>query len=803
MLQLTNIVKAYQVGEFKQRALDGVSLSFGERGFVSILGESGSGKTTFLNLIGGLDRYDEGDLIINGKSTKQFKDADWDAYRNNSIGFVFQSYNLISHISVLANVEIAMTLSGISPKERREKARKILSRVGLEKHINKKPTQLSGGQKQRVAIARAVTNDPDIIMMDEPTGALDTETSDEIMTLVREVFTDKLVIMVTHNEQLAKDVSDRIIRLQDGKVIDDTNPYQPSSEPSKYVMKKTAMSFLTALRLSLSNLRTKFARTIITAFAGSIGIIGIALVLALSNGFGLEIGNLERNTLFGLPITLDENVQTPFGPPAQVITRGAEFSNQELIDQGFAIPFDPQTALRLHRNTITDEYVEYLNAMDPSWTSLIRFTYNVTLNLLNVRDGEVTVVNRGNLRLGFAPILDVLEKDYQVLAGRVPENEFELLLRVDEFNRFDSRVSIELGLGDEPIPIEDLIGTELRLVPNSIFYEKNEDNGFYRRTSDLEAAYDQAWTITIVGVVQLLEVPDFPDNSVLLYSPELPFRVIEEAQGSQLVADQLVSDVFLLGDPNSPLSVLDSPRGTTRLNALRAVGAVATPSRIDIFPSSFDNKLLLKEYLDAWNDPSDPAPLNPVNGDVWESGDGFVRTFENNRWVVTGESNVRSLEDDERILYQDLAQTITNLFGELVSTISVVLVIFAAISLVVSSIMIGIITYVSVIERTKEIGILRAIGARKKDISRLFNAETVIIGITAGTIGVAITFALSFPINSLLIQFVDTVDFDLVVLRVDHAIALVVISTTLTLISGLIPSSIAAKKDPVEALRVE
>ena len=803
MLQLFNIVKAYQVGEFKQRALDGVSLSFGERGFVSILGESGSGKTTFLNIIGGLDRYDGGDLIINGKSTKQFKDADWDAYRNNSIGFVFQSYNLISHISVLANVEIAMTLSGISKKERRDKALQILKRVGLEIHVNKKPTQLSGGQKQRVAIARAVTNDPDIIMMDEPTGALDTETSDEIMLLVKEVFTDKLVIMVTHNEPLAKNVSDRIIRLQDGKVIDDTNPYTPSTEPSSYVMKKTAMSFFTALRLSLSNLKTKFARTIITAFAGSIGIIGIALVLALSNGFGLEIGNLERNTLFGLPITLDENVQTPFGPPAQVTTRDASFSNQELIDLGFAIPFDPQAALRLHRNTITDEYIEYLEAMDPSWTSLIRYTYNVNLNFLNIRDGEVTVVNRGNLRLGFQPIQDVLDKDYQVLAGRYPENEYELILRVDEFNRFDSRVAIELGLGEEPIPLEDLIGVEIRLAPNSIFYEKNEDNGFYRRVSDLDAAYEVSWSLSIVGVVQFIEAPDFPDNSVLLYSAQLPLIVIEDAQDSDLVRDQLTSDFFLLGDPSSPLSVLDSPRGTTRTNALRAVGAISTPSRIDIFPSSFDNKLLVKDYLDAWNDPSDPAPLNPVNGDTWESGDGYIRTFNDNRWEVTGESSVRSLEDDERILYQDLAQTITNIFGELVSTISVVLVIFAAISLVVSSIMIGIITYVSVIERTKEIGILRALGARKKDISRLFNAETVIIGITAGTFGVALTYGLSFPLNALLIQFVDTVEFDLVVLRLDHAIALVLISTTLTLISGLIPSSIAAKKDPVEALRVE
>jgi len=587
------------------------------------------------------------------------------------------------------------------------------------------------------------------------------------MSLVKEVFTDKLVIMVTHNELLAKDVSDRIIRLQDGKVIDDTNPYTPSTEPSKYVMKKTAMSFFTALRLSLSNLKTKFARTIITAFAGSIGIIGIALVLALSNGFGLEIGNLERNTLFGLPITLDENVQTPFGPPAQVTTRDAEFSNQELIDLGFAIPFDPQEALRLHRNTITDEYIEYVEVMDPTWTSLIRYTYGVNLNFLNIRDGEVTVVNRGNLRLGFQPIQDVLEQDYNILSGRA------------------------------------LLGVEIRLAPNSIFYEQNEDNEFYSRVTDLESVYDESWSLSIVGVVQLIEPADFPDNSVLLYSFLLPAAVIEDAQDSDLVRDQLTSDFYLLGDPSSPLSVLDSPRGTTRTNALRSVGAISTPSRIDIFPSSFDNKLLVKDYLDAWNDPSDPVPIDPVNGDTWESGDGFIRTYNDNRWEVTGESDVRSLADDDRILYQDLAQTITNIFGELVSTISVVLVIFAAISLVVSSIMIGIITYVSVIERTKEIGILRALGARKKDISRLFNAETVIIGITAGTFGVLLTYGLSFPLNALLIQFVDTVEFDLVILRLDHAIALVLISTTLTLISGLIPSSIAAKKDPVEALRVE
>ncbi len=803
MLQLQQIIKEYKVGEFKQRALDGVTLSFGERGFVSILGESGSGKTTFLNIIGGLDRYDQGDLVINGKSTKQFKDADWDAYRNNSIGFVFQSYNLISHISVLANVEIAMTLSGISIKERRDKALAILERVGLKVHVHKKPTQLSGGQKQRVAIARAVTNDPDIIMMDEPTGALDTETSEEIMNLVKEVFTDKLVIMVTHNEALANEYSDRIIRLQDGQVIDDTNPHHPAAEPSLYQMKKTSMSFLTALRLSLSNLRTKFARTIITAFAGSIGIIGIALVLALSNGFGQEIGNLERNTLFDLPITLDENIQTPFGPPANVVTQGVEFSNRELIDQGFAIPFDPQAALRLHRNEITDEYVEYLNAMDPTWTSLIRYSYGVALNFLNLREGEVTIVNRSNLRLGFMPQADALDNDYEVLAGRLPTTEFEMIVRVDNFNRYDARVAIELGLGEEPRPLEELVGTTLRLVPNSIYYVKNDDNEFYRRADGLDEVYESAWPMEIVGVVRRLDTPDFPDNSVLLYSDQLPMRVIDDAQTSSLVADQRASDNYLLGDPNSPLSVLDSPRGVSRLNAYRRIGAVATPNRIEIFPSTFDNKLLVKDYMDAWNEPATPAPLAPVDGDIWEPGDGFVRTFSGNGWRITGESTVRSLPDEERVLYQDLAQTITNIFGELVSTISVVLVIFAAISLVVSSIMIGIITYVSVIERTKEIGILRAIGARKKDISRLFNAETVIIGITAGGLGVLITFGLSFPLNALLIRFVDTVTFDLVILRLDHAIALVIISTSLTLISGIIPSRIAATKDPVEALRVE
>lgn len=803
MLQLREIVKAYKVGEFYQRALDGVTLSFGERGFVSILGESGSGKTTFLNIIGGLDRYDSGDLIISGKSTKQFKDADWDAYRNNSIGFVFQSYNLISHISVLANVEIAMTLSGISKRERKAKALRILELVGLKAHVYKKPTQLSGGQKQRVAIARAVTNDPDIIMMDEPTGALDTETSEEIMNLVKDVFQNKLVIMVTHNEPLAKDYSDRIIRLQDGQVIDDSNPHQASEEPSLYQMKKTSMNFTTALRLSLSNLRTKFARTLITSFAGSIGIIGIALVLALSNGFDSEIGNLESDTLADLPITMDENIQTPFGPPAAVVTQGAEFSNQELIDLELAIPFDPQSALQLHRNQITDEYITYLNNMDESWTSLLRYTYGVSLNFLNMRGADLTIVNRGNLRLGFLPREASLTNDFEVVAGRLPDNDFEMLIKVDVFNRFDSRVAIELGLGEEPLPLADLVGIQLRLVPISEYFDKNEDTGFYSRTTDLQGAYDAAWQLNVVGVVRPLVAPDFPDNSVILYSSNLPAIVIEEAQQSQLVADQMASNLYLLGDPSSPLSVLDSPRGTTRTNALRTVGAVSTPSRIELFPSTFDNKALIREYLDAWNEPAVAAPLNPSIGDTWESGDGYLRTYDGAAWRMTTTSPFQALVDEDRILYQDFAQTITGFFSDLLSTISVVLVIFAAISLLVSSIMIGIITYVSVIERTKEIGILRAIGARKKDISRLFNAETIIIGVTAGTLGVLITFGMSFPINALLIRFVDTVDFDLVILRVDHGVYLILISTFLTLISGLIPSRIAAKKDPVEALRVE
>ena len=802
MLQIKNIVKVYKVGDFEQRALDGVTLSFGEKGFVSILGESGSGKTTFLNIIGGLDRYTSGDLVINGKSTKQFKDADWDAYRNNSIGFVFQSYNLISHISVLANVEMGLTLSGVGIRERREAAVRILERVGLKDHLHKKPTQLSGGQKQRVAIARSISNDPDIIMMDEPTGALDTETSEEIMSLIKEVFAEKLVIMVTHNEALALEHSDRIIRLADGQVVSDSNPYDHGDEPLHYNLKKTAMSFFTALRLSLSNLRTKFGRTFITALAGSIGIIGIALVLALSNGFGLEIANLERDTLFDLPITIDEGVQTPFGPPASVLTEGSEFSNQELIDLGFIIPFDAQAALQLHTNILTQEYIDYINAMDPEWTSNIRYSYGVNRNYLNLRDGEITTVNAGNLRLGYLPTSDLTE-EFTVLAGRLPENEYEMILRVDEFNRFESRVAIELGLGEEPIPLNDVIGTSIRLVPISEFYEKNEENGFYSRTSDLQQAYDNGWELSIVGVVQFTETPDFPDNTVIYYSDAIEELLIEEAQNSQLVADQLESDFYLLGDPNNPLSELDSPRGISRTNALRSVGAIAIPREIEIYPSTFENKSLIKEYLEAYNEPLVMSPMNPEIGDVWERGDGYSREFDGERWLITGTSETSARAEEDKIFFTDLAQSITNLFGDLITTISVVLVVFAAISLVVSSIMIGIITYVSVIERTKEIGILRALGARKKDISRLFNAETVIIGVTAGLLGVAITYGLSFPINALLIEFVDTVDNDLVLLRIDHAIYLVMISTALTLISGLIPSRIAARKDPVEALRVE
>lgn len=759
MLKLKNISKVYKVGDFEQKALDNVSVNFRDNEFVAILGESGSGKTTTLNIIGGLDRYSNGDLVINGKSTKTFKDKDWDAYRNNSIGFVFQSYNLINHISVLENVEIGMTLSGVSPTERKEKALKILEKVGLKDHMSKKPPQLSGGQKQRVAIARAVANDPDIIMADEPTGALDSETSVEIMQLIKEIFTDKLVIMVTHNNRLAHEYASRVVTLADGRIISDTDPVtEDEVDNNNYEPKRTSMSMLTALKLSLSNLRTKLGRTLTTAFAGSIGIIGVALVLALSNGLSNEITSLETDQLSSLPITITEGyevIEVGPGEDRAFTLNGEEATSDELVEEGYVIPNDPQESSEMHYNQLTEEYFDYIEDMDESLYSNIDYSYSLVMNILNESEDGVYVVDSNNLGLSTLPAENTFEDTYELVAGEFPTSTNEMLLVVDDYNQFDESLALELSLGSDPIKTEDLIGTSLVVAYNNDFYEEQGD--MYVQTTDLENAYSNGYEVTIVGIVREIESSLFGSAS-LLYSGDLQTELIEVAKDSDIALAQQEVDYFLLTGQSFETGAVNED------TALRMVGASTLPIAIQIYPNDFDDKELIKDYLDLYNE---------------------------------------GVESEDAVNYSDLAEAITGFMDELVGIISAVLVAFAAISLVVSSIMIGIITYVSVIERTKEIGVLRSLGASKKDISRLFNAETLIIGFTAGLLGIGVTYLLSGPANMLLATMVDNVNGNLVDLQLIHGVYLVAVSMVLTLVSGLIPARIAAKKDPVEALRSE
>lgn len=786
MLQLKNIKKSYTTGDFTQVALNNVSLNFRKSEFVAILGQSGSGKTTCLNIIGGLDHYDSGDLIINGKSTKQFKDSDWDAYRNNSVGFIFQSYNLIGHLSIIDNVEMGMTLSGVSSKEKHLKALEALEKVGLKDHIHKKPNQLSGGQMQRVAIARALANDPDIILADEPTGALDTSTSEQIMELIKEIADDKLVIMVTHNPELAEQYADRIIKFKDGQVVDDSNPYENVKEDTGYSMKKTSMSFFTALKLSGKNIATKKWRTALTAFASSIGLIGIALILSLSSGFQIQIDKFQRDALSEFPIIVSQTAMNTDKESIEKM-RGEMNNNSkdksEVRNSGKVYLYDPTENALTHKNIITEDYIKYINKIDSKILNSIGYTRMTGMNILRDNNGTISPVslaigmntnNGDNQTMGAntagaglssypeplnSASMSYLEKNYDLLNGEYPKNETDLVLVVDSKNRVDYKVLKNLGFDTdnvENIDFKNIVGTELKLIANNDYFTKTEAGTFLPGT-DYKAMYDSKNSVAlkISGIVRLKENVSFGIvGSGVAYSDKLVQRIIDSAKDSDIVKAQRETDHNII--------TMENMDESTKTMFLAYLGGDSIPQMIYLYPTDFESKDSVLKYLDDYN---------------------------------------KGKSKENTIIYSDLASTMTEMTGGIMNGITLVLIAFAGISLVVSLIMIGIITYISVLERTKEIGVLRALGARKKDITRVFNAETFIIGAFSGILGISIAYLLTLPVNVIIKNATDLSN--VAQLNPLHALSLLAVSITLTLLGGMLPARMAAKKDPVEALRTE
>lgn len=791
MLKLINIEKNYYMGSTTVQALKKVNLEFRKSEFVAILGPSGCGKTTLLNLIGGLDRYTDGDIVINNKSTKEYKDADWDAYRNHSIGFVFQNYNLIPHLKVLGNVELALTLSGISIEERKKRAIDALNKVGLHDQIYKLPNQLSGGQMQRVAIARALVNDPDILLADEPTGALDSETSIQIMEILKEVAKDRLVIMVTHNPDLANQYATRIIRLLDGVVISDSNPYQAEVAKKDQTkgerLKHTSMSFLTALALSFQNLLTKKARTILTAFAGSIGIIGIALVLALSNGFQSYVDKMQADTLSSYPLIISrESVDFASAAELNMDTSLQEYPEGDTI---FINKLMEKLNGIIIRNNITEDYIEnVIEKIDPALINGITYSRGVRLNIfkqmsinnltyyrqISAQNDMSSVMNFSGADI-WQEIIDnqsFIESQYDVIAGRLPQNKDEIIIQVDKYNQITDITLLSLGVltpmsSVDTLTFDDLLSLKYKLILNDDLYSYDSVNDRFvsqvdRNDTITADVYNKGLTLKVVGIVRVNELTNTGSiTGAIGYTKELTDYILEEAGKSEIVLWQKANPT------KDPLTGQAYPADQNveeqYYNTMSRLGGITTPKAINIYPVDFKAKTEIKKYLDNYN---------------------------------------QTQEDEvNRIYYTDVMDLLVKSINTTINAISYVLIAFTSISLVVSSIMIGIITYISVLERTKEIGILRSIGARKKDISRVFNAETLIIGFVAGIIGIGVTLLLSIPINIIIDNLVNISN--IAALKTYHAIFLVLISMALTLIAGLIPSRIAAKKDPVIALRTE
>ncbi len=848
MLELKKITKKYLSGTNSVSALKGIDLKFRETEFVSILGPSGCGKTTLLNIIGGLDQYTTGDLIINGKSTKNFKDKDWDTYRNHSIGFVFQNYNLIPHQTVLANVELALTLAGISKSERRKRAIQALKDVGLEDQIHKKPNQMSGGQMQRVAIARALVGNPDILLADEPTGALDTKTSVQIMELLKEISKTKLVIMVTHNPELAEKYSTRIIKLLDGKVTDDSMPYDGSEEKKEQNKTgKTNMSFLTALSLSLNNLLTKKGRTILTAFAGSIGIIGIALILSLSSGMQNYINQVEEDTLSSYPITLQETTMDT----GELLNVAMDSNNT----------YESYNDNQIHSMNITNDmlslmgsgaktnnleafksYIEEKQSTFNEYANAIQYSYNLDLNIYKERDDGYTMVNPDQImnELGFGSMNEIssmftsnstynafsemldnkslIEDQYDVLAGHLPENYNEVVLVVNKDNYISDYTLYSIGLldsdelvanynamlnGEEVTELEELtytydelLQTKFKVLLNTDYYTK-EGNLWIDNSNNEEYInnlLNDALELEVVGIIKPKEETITTNNyGGVWYTKELTEYVINEINDSEIAKAQLANEninVFTNKEfSNEEFDINDLSREEQAYLASLSQSELA-----EVLANYQENATATYE--------SNLEKLGIVDLDKPSTINIYAKDFDSKEALANliTEYNNNTTEENE-ISYTDIIEVMMSGVSSIIDIISYVLMGFVSISLVVSSIMIGIITYISVLERTKEIGILRSIGASKKDISRVFNAETLIIGLSAGLLGILLTVILNIPINMIINHLAGVSS--IAHLPIGGAIILVVISVLLTVVAGLIPAKMASKKDPVEALRTE
>lgn len=912
MLQIQNICKKYVTGDLVQTALDNVSLNLRDNEFVAILGPSGSGKTTMLNIIGGLDRYDSGDLIINGISTKKYKDRDWDSYRNHTIGFVFQSYNLIPHQSVLSNVELALTISGISRSERRRRAKEALEKVGLGNQLHKRPNQMSGGQMQRVAIARALVNNPDILLADEPTGALDSETSVQVMELLKEVAKDRLVVMVTHNPELANEYATRIVRVKDGHIVDDTDPYeieQKLEEPQHKNMGKASMSILTALSLSFNNLRTKKGRTFLTAFAGSIGIIGIALILSFSNGVNTYITDIQKSTMTSYPISIEAQTidLTSIMQKGQSSMKDSDVTHEldGVYSNGTDIEMASSITTSFTKNNLT-EFKKYMDNPDSEIRKHIRengivYSYNTKFDVFTY-DSEGAFVNTDGSTLksssqtsatnmmadmsndngmtmmtgstgktnnftellpgsDSASVSQAVTDAYDVLYGNWPSSYDEAVLVMNKNNEISSAVLYQLGIlptseykeimkridageevtmDTEKISYEDICNKEYYLLPASDMYVK-DDNGNYKSiVSDNASIKDKAADGIKLKISGIVRQNDDNDNALINkavgYTKALTDYLMDYADKSEVVKAQRenkdinITNGMAFSPADDAAKIADARTYLTNLGVsdkasmfknmmqmvyadnqqmytqLMAMGEAQQAAMLDSYLENPDDSTLLSiynSYISTGNYDDNMESFGVISEDAPSAINIYVDSFEAKDAVsdCIKKYNEGASEDD-KISYTDYVGLLMNSVTTIINVITYVLIAFVAVSLIVSSIMIGIITYISVLERTKEIGILRAIGASKRNISQVFNAETFIIGFCSGIIGIAITLLLLIPCNSIIHAVTDSTAVNAALPPVS-AVVLIILSMVLTFIGGLIPAKNAAKKDPVTALRTE